>query len=688
MTHLKRILFVFSILISFSLQSQETTDSTKTLEAVVVKGYESNTSLLKVPASISKIGKVELNAASNASMLPAVNTISGVRMEERSPGSFRLSIRGSLLRSPFGIRNVKVYYDDFILTDAGGNTYLNLLDINSINSLEIIKGPAGSLYGAGTGGAMLLNGFGKTNDSADLKLKIIGGSFGTFNQSVQYLRHSKNVQLFVGQGHLQSDGYRVQSRMRKDNLQFNMRINSNDRLTSDFIFFYTDLFYQTPGGLTFAQFNANPRQSRPATPTLPSVVDQKTAIYNKTGFVGFSNTYKINKNWKTISSITNSLTGFKNPFITNYERRKENNLGLRSKLVYENNLPFPVQWVTGFEIQKGDYVIDSSGNQKGIPDANKVSDQIVARQQFVFSQLNVSPLKFFQIQAGASVNKFLYSIERTLGLPSNGKKTLNFNRQLLPRVAVLLTPVQQISMYVQMSKGYSSPTIAEIRPSAGGISSDLQAEYGWNKEVGIKISALRNKFYLNAAVFQYDLRDAIVRRVNNVGAEYFVNEGDVKQKGVEIEYQYILFNTGKQKIFRSLKWAQSITLNDFRFINYKNNLSSFAGNKLTGVADKILVSNLSLDVTNSFYWNIQFSYVGKMPLNDANTFFSAPYRLWQSKFGWKLNLKKIPLELFVLMDNITNEKYSLGFDINAFGNRFYNPSPSRNFQAGLVIDLK
>ena len=42
-------------------------------------------------------------------------------MEERSPGSYRLSIRGSLLRSPFGVRNVKLYLDDFIFTDAGGN---------------------------------------------------------------------------------------------------------------------------------------------------------------------------------------------------------------------------------------------------------------------------------------------------------------------------------------------------------------------------------------------------------------------------------------------------------------------------------------------------------------------------------------------------------------------------------------
>jgi len=686
MTTLKRISFLFSIILSLNTVSQEKVD-TASLNAVVVKGFESNKSLINTPASISLLSKATLNASSAFSMLPALNTSSGVRMEERSPGSYRLSIRGSLLRSPFGIRNVKVYYDDFILTDAGGNTYMNLLDIHSINGLELIKGPAGSVYGAGTGGAVLLNGFGALKDSNDLKLRLLGGSFGTLNQSLQYQHQSKNIQLNVGQGHFQSNGFRVQSKMRKDNVQLNMRIKSNEQISTDFILFYSNLFYQTPGGLTFAQFNADPRQSRPATATLPSVVDQKTAIYNKSAFIGFSNTYKINSRWKTVGSVTNGLTQFKNPFITNYEKRREFNLGFRSKIVYENNLPIPVQWVSGFEIQRGEYAIDSSGNIKGAPDGNKVSDEVIARQQFAFTQLNIQPLRFLQIQSGLSINRFFYSIQRTTGAPANGIKKLDFNRQLLPRIALLAAPGAGISLYGQLSKGYSSPSIAEIRPSAGGVYSGLQAEYGWSKEIGLKLSAWRNKLYMQAALFQFDLRDAIVRRVNNIGAEYFVNEGDVQQKGIEIEYQYNLVNLPRQKFFKSLKWSQAITLNDFRFVNYKNNQTSFAGNQLTGIADNVIVSSLAMDLTAHFYWNVQFNYVGKMPLNDANTFFSNPYRLWQSKIGWRSGHTR-PIELFLLMDNIGNENYSLGFDINAFGNRFYNPAPSRNYQFGLIIDLK
>jgi iron complex outermembrane receptor protein len=39
------------------------------------------------------------------------------------------------------------------------------------------------------------------------------------------------------------------------------------------------------------------------------------------------------------------------------------------------------------------------------------------------------------------------------------------------------------------------------------------------------------------------------------------------------------------------------------------------------------------------------------------------------------------------MDNILNEVYSLGNDINAAGNRFYNPAPRRNVFAGVMVNI-
>jgi len=90
------------------------TDSsdTRPLKDVVVKAYEQNRKLTDVGAPISIVSKASLNRFSNLGILPALNTNPGVRMEERSPGSYRLNIRGSSLRSPFGVRDVKIYWNE------------------------------------------------------------------------------------------------------------------------------------------------------------------------------------------------------------------------------------------------------------------------------------------------------------------------------------------------------------------------------------------------------------------------------------------------------------------------------------------------------------------------------------------------------------------------------------------------
>ena len=131
--------------------------SVHNLSEVTIKAYLSDQTLLSAPASVSVLTPDQLKMQPGNSLVPAMNTIPGVRMEERSPGSYRLAIRGSLIRSPFGVRDVKIYFDEIPLTDAGGNTYLAAIDVNSINNIEILKGPDGSLFGANTSGVVLLN---------------------------------------------------------------------------------------------------------------------------------------------------------------------------------------------------------------------------------------------------------------------------------------------------------------------------------------------------------------------------------------------------------------------------------------------------------------------------------------------------------------------------------------------------
>jgi iron complex outermembrane receptor protein len=96
------------------------------LDSITVTAFRQQYRLHQLPASTVHLTQKDVAFMGGTSLLPAVNLVPGVRMEERSPGSYRFSIRGSLLRSPFGVRNIKIYLNNVPLTDAGGNTYLNL----------------------------------------------------------------------------------------------------------------------------------------------------------------------------------------------------------------------------------------------------------------------------------------------------------------------------------------------------------------------------------------------------------------------------------------------------------------------------------------------------------------------------------------------------------------------------------
>jgi iron complex outermembrane receptor protein len=273
-TAMKQHLFIITLLLvvnSLMAQQNPQKDSAKTLQSVTIKAFEQNRQLKEVSGAINYIGKPQLERFSNTSLLPALNTTPGVHMEERSPGSYRLNVRGSTLRSPFGVRNIKVYWNGLPFTDPGGNTYLNLLSYYNINSLEVIKGPAGSLYGAGTGGAILINSQPDTwTSGADVS--YLYGSFNLHSVNAQVRLGSDERRNAFGFSHQSSNGYRDHTNMDRKVATWETQLKVNDKQQIQASILYSDFWYQTPGGLTKAEYVSNPKAARPNAETLQAAI--------------------------------------------------------------------------------------------------------------------------------------------------------------------------------------------------------------------------------------------------------------------------------------------------------------------------------------------------------------------------------------------------------------------------------
>ncbi|MGZ3873119.1 MAG: TonB-dependent receptor [Mucilaginibacter sp.] len=661
-------------------------DTIKQLQPVTIRGYLSDQPLLSVPASVSVITSEQLSLQPDNSFVSVLNSVPGIRAEERSPGSYRLSIRGSLLRSPFGIRDVKIYYDEIPLTDAGGNTYLNAIDINSINHIEILKGPDGSLFGANSGGVVLLSPVNAHTDSNLVSLGLNGGSYGLLHENAALQEQTGNYRLNLSQGYESYGGYRQHSYMQHHFIQAVNRWTYAGKDELRALAFYSDLKYETPGGLTSAQYDANPQSARLPTKFVPGAIDQKIGITTKMLLGGVVNEIYLNDRLRNVLSVFGSYVDFSNPFITNYEQRYEGTYGLRTYFEYNSAKHAYYGWKInlGLEWQQTNADINNYGNRKGLRDTAQTLDKINTNQHFFFGRYVFDLYNRWHAEAALSLNFYNYKFKNVYPNTETAFTDRNFVPQLMPRVALSYDITGNFIWRASVSRGYSTPTTAEIRPTDNIINTGLQAENGWNYETGFRIRNKDQSMFLDASVFYYSIKNAIVRRLNTDETEYYINAGGTHQPGIELYLSDWIIRQDNPGFIRGLQFNESVTLNKFTFGgDYHDSGANYAGNRLTGVPGQVFVSSILAKFPDHLYLFLEHNYTGRIPLTDDNTVFASHYNLLQVKAGWQFAVsRKNKFEIYAGAGNLLNEKYSLGNDLNAVGNRYYNPAPLRNYFIG------
>ncbi|GAA5083412.1 hypothetical protein GCM10023210_02060 [Chryseobacterium ginsengisoli] len=669
-------LYFFLSIFSFSILLSQKTDSANLIAEVKIDVYKKPSTLISSTKSVSVVSRDLMIQNIPERMLESINQVPGARMEERSPGSYRISTRGSTLRSPFGVRNVKVYLDDFILSDASGNTYFNILSPELIDRMEIYKGPESGDYGSVTGGTILL----KTRDSNNLSANLSTGSYGTFNQSFDWSKKSGKHFFEVFQNYYQTDSYREQSKMKRKQIFFKDNFQYSEKGSLKFLALYSDLDHQTPGGLTLEQMQLDRKQARPGTATLPGSKEQKAGIRNKMFLAGLSNDYQLNKNFSHFILIQGSYVDFENPFITNFENRFEKNFAIRTHLNYEKNWDkVSLAYRLGFEGGLNNILVKNYDNNKGYEGNPQNFDQVKNASGFYFlsQKLNFNDRWFTDISI--SLNSNSYDWKRLFPETESGK--MKFKNQWLPNFGMSYLLGKGFSVRGKIGKGNSAPTNEEIRASNHEFNTNLNPEYGWNKEIGIR-KQFGNFLFVEGSYFDFLMKDAIVRRQNEAGQEYFVNAGETVQKGLEFLLESKNFDL-KNDFFSRFKFRFSGNFYNFRFQNYKQNGNDFSGNDLTGVPKTTISSLINFTFFRKFFVDFSHFYTSKMPLNDANSVWSKSNLVGNIQFRVPVNLDQTKLNLSFKIQNLYNTDYVLGYDINAFGNRYYNPAAKRNFILGV-----
>ena len=656
----------------------------KSLNDIIVEGFFNQGSLNNQPGAISRIKAPLLNRFDGTNLTNAVNTIPGIRFEQRAAASYRVSIRGSSIRSPFGVRNVKVYWNGIPFTEPGGNTFLNLLDLSNISDLEIIKGPSASAYGAGNGGVLKIGSTVLGANANSTSVNLLSGDFNTNRLTLSTNVITDKSSLTLKFANQSADSYRAHNAMDRSTIELDLRLFNSENTTFSGAVLYSDLDYQIPGGLNPDQRLENPQLSRPGS------IDQNSSVQNELFLFKLGLDTKLQGDWSMNTNVGLSTNQFENPFILDYKRDNQQVFSLRSEFSKDFKIKGADARINhGIEYQRSYFDGKNFGNVNGRLDTIRFADNIAISQAIAFASYAQGLSSSTSFTLGLSYNALTYDIDRTIDRINNnpGSFRKEFDSFLATRFGISQQLGENYSIHLSVSNGLSNPTTTEVRTNEGSINNALQSEKGTNYELNFR-GDVSTKLSFDLAVFQFNLRDAITTFTDNQGVVLFRNAGETRQNGIELSSWMNWLERGSG-FLRSFSSRVAYTYHNFSFENYMDDGNDFSGNALPGTAPHVF--NLQTDFTfsNGLYLNLTYHYSDPIPLNDENTFYSGAFNLVNTRLGYIGAIKgKTNFELYVGIDNLLDVSYSLGNDLNAFGRRFFQPAATRNFYFGLKLNVK
>ncbi|GAB3826351.1 hypothetical protein GCM10028895_37210 [Pontibacter rugosus] len=517
-----------------------------------------------------------------------------------------------------------------------------------------------------------------------MELGTTVGSYGLMRNTATIGIGAENSSILVQYTRQKYDGYRQQSAIDRDVLLISSQFRPSDKRTISANLIYSNLYYELPGGLTQEQFEQNPRQARGG--QFGSVA-QNASLDLEGINVGLKQAYRFNDSFRNTTAVY-GLHKFKdNPFNTDYERNANQEFGGRTSFVLDANLGSIASTFTlGGEFQRGFEVARTYDNNGGTTGALRTDDEVVSKAGFLFAQAEFELPADIIATAALSLNDTRYEITRLQQVATrNYTYKRNFDAVLSPRIALLKQLTDKISIHASVSSGFSPPTEEEILTSDGQLNEDLEAEKGTNYEVGIRGFMLADRLSFDVVGFYFKLNETIVSRQDVSSVAVFRNVGSTDQKGIETSIGYTIVDKPAEPISLLKVWG-SYTYSHFRFEEYQQNEDNYSGNELTGVAPHAATAGLDLSTRLGLYLNLTATYVDEIPLNDQNSIYAASYLVAGARLGVKRQLgTHFGLEVFGGVDNATDEKYSLGNDLNAFGGRYFQAAPDRNYYGGVML---
>lgn len=643
-------------------------------------------------------GQAQVNLSESLGRVPGLV----IRNRQNYAQDLQISVRGFGARATFGVRGVRLFVDGIPASAPDGSGQAANFPLGSADRVEVVRGPMAALYGASSGGALLLY----TEDGqqpAQWRTGVVAGSDGLWRASTQISGQTGTPQApgwsyALDVSGFATEGTRPQSAA--DRTTANMKLSrAHEGGRTVLVFNQHSSSALDPQGLTRAEFDTNPKltsalaldyntRKTVSQTQLGLAFEQALGNGHKLELMGYGGQREVVQ----FQSILPSAQGAPRSSGAVIDLNRDY-WGVNARWRHERD------WQGGrLSVSAGLAADHQSDTRKGFENfiGTTIGVQGKLRRDETNRAQTVDPYvqtewrtKDLTLMGGVRQTRTEYeSVDRYIQVGNgddSGRKTY---QSTLPVVGLRWQLSPSLQTFASIGKGYEIPTLNEVAyrsDNSSGFNTQLNAARSTSAELGLRGRA--DKIRWSVTAFDIRTDDEIVVQNNTGGRTTFQNAGLTLRQGVELAGEW---RTGPVTLTTAYTWMEASYRDAFQTCvvtlcpNVNPQVQVPAGNRMPGLPTQQLFAQAAWDTG----WagsrvTLEARHTGRVMVNDLNTDAAAAHTLFNLGVQFKQDHGDWTLREFVRVDNLTDRKHAGSVIVNDGNGRFFEPGPGRKLLLGL-----
>lgn len=683
----------------------------RNLNELDVTAVRTKTPLNEIPAAISVISPAQLTTFSKTNAADeAFRLVPGVRVDNGASGGSRvhLYIRGQGVLTESGFRGIGVMIDGIPVNDPGGFAPdLYDVDFATVSNIEIVKGLAASMYGAGATGGMV-NIITADGGKKPVNSMFYGsmGSNGFWKVLGQVDGTQGNVNYRVSYSHTQGNGYRDHQAYYGDIFSEKLNWTASDKIKITQLLTYTDYFNQNSEGINLGRYDTVGHRAA-NTDAVPYNEFHKTqrltgALIGKFDLCKNSDLQlkafaRINKYRETSNNgddhkpfINTGITAQYNLHFGSDKLRNHFSLGAE----YESKTMTEIEFGVFSEATINHNRVDSHFSEETFDSTNILINQIIKQKSagvFLIDKLDIGKKLYatLNLRYDYVYNQLINNIPVPDSMQQSGHRAFQ-NTSF--RFGLVYDAAKFLNLYASYGSGFLVPTEDELYNNPvtwGGFNELIKPSTYMGGELGIR-GDIGKRFYYDVTGYYINTnnefyRYSIPERGNNTA--FFGNKGASTRYGVETYISYVPVDFLKFDI--AYTWSHS---------QYTSPDSS-SGHWIPQCPQHVLAAEAAVMFLKHFTFAVNAEYQSKWWIQVDDSIYNQftengikrnswvpGFKTFGANLSYKFNLGSVKTEVSLFAKNLFDEQYfgftepNNGPDYNSF-----QAAPGREFFLSLKL---